>query len=104
MNRKSRTATCHVLAAATIVASTLTSLVALEPDVAAQEQRTKNYSPYVDLSYPTHVYWGETHLHTAYSPDAGLVGDDLAPDEALRLARGEQLRSSTGAGTAGTAL
>jgi hypothetical protein len=56
----------------------------------------QNYSPYVDRSYPTRVYWGETHLHTSFSPDAGLVGDRLGPDEAFRLARGEQLRSSTG--------
>lgn len=54
------------------------------------------YSPYVDLRYPTHIYWGETHLHTAYSPDAGLVGTRLDPDEAFRFARGEELKSSTG--------
>ena len=30
------------------------------------------------------------------SPDAGLVGDRLGPDDAFRFARGEQLRSSTG--------
>jgi uncharacterized protein DUF3604 len=33
--------------------------------------------------------------HLSYSPDAGLVGDHLDPDKAFRLARGEQLRSST---------
>src|SRR6476660_1452127 len=55
-----------------------------------------NYSPYVDWGYPVRVYWGETHLHTSISPDAGLVGDQLGPEEAFRLARGEQLKSSTG--------
>jgi hypothetical protein len=45
------------------------------PTATAQQQGTKNYSPYVDLAYPAHVYWGETHLHTSYSPNAGLVDD-----------------------------
>jgi len=58
-------------------------------------ERPKNYSPYADRGYATRVYWGETHLHTSFSPDAGLVGDRLGPDDGYRLARGEQLRSST---------
>src|SRR5262249_48056581 len=62
----------------------------------AQEKRPKNYSPYADRRYPTRVYWGDQHLHTSCSPDAGLVGDRLGPDDAYRFARGEQLRSSTG--------
>jgi len=62
-----------------------------------RERATKKvYSPYADLGYPTGVWWGETHLHTSFSPDAGLVGDHLSPDEAFRFARGEQLMSSTG--------
>lgn len=59
-------------------------------------EHTQPYSPYVDIRYPTHVYWGETHLHTAFSPDAGLVGTRLDPDDAFRFARGEELQSSTG--------
>ena len=61
-----------------------------------EQQRPKNYSPYVDRGYPVNVYWGDQHLHTSFSSDAGLVGDRLGPDEAFRFARGEQLRSSTG--------
>lgn len=56
----------------------------------------KNYSPYANRNYPTRVYWGETHLHTSYSPDAGLVGDRLNPDDAYRFSRGEQIMSSSG--------
>ena len=55
-----------------------------------------NYSPYADPQHPTRVYWGETHLHTSYSPDAGLVGNRLDPDDAFRLLRGEQITSSSG--------
>jgi hypothetical protein len=61
-----------------------------------QLKQSKNYSPYADRRYPTRVYWGEQHLHTSLSCDAGLVGDRLGPDDAFRFARGEQLRSSTG--------
>ncbi|MHC4187441.1 MAG: DUF3604 domain-containing protein, partial [Planctomycetota bacterium] len=32
----------------------------------------KAYSPYAQRSFPSKVYWGETHLHTGLSLDAGL--------------------------------
>ncbi|MGR8950332.1 MAG: DUF3604 domain-containing protein, partial [Gammaproteobacteria bacterium] len=56
----------------------------------------KTYSPYAQRSFPTNVYWGDTHLHTALSPDAGLFGNKLGLDEAYRFARGEEVTSSTG--------
>jgi hypothetical protein len=62
----------------------------------AQSKPGKNYSPYADRRYATQVFWGDQHQHTSFSPDAGLVGDRLSPDDAFRFARGEQLRSSTG--------
>jgi hypothetical protein len=54
------------------------------------------YSPYADRAFPSQVFWGETHLHTGLSLDAGLFGNVLKPDDAYRLARGEQITSSTG--------
>jgi hypothetical protein len=37
----------------------------------------------------THLYWGDTHLHTAHSVDAYATGNYLAdPDVAFRYARG----------------
>jgi hypothetical protein len=56
----------------------------------------KTYSPYAQRSFPSRVYWGDTHLHTALSPDAGLFGNKLGLDEAYRFARGEEVISSTG--------
>ena len=41
-------------------------------------------------------YFGDTHLHTALSPDAGLAGTKLGLDEAYRFARGETVTSNTG--------
>jgi hypothetical protein len=54
------------------------------------------YSPFVDQNHPDRVYWGETHLHTSYSWDAGLVGNTLDPDDAYRFAKGEQVIASSG--------
>jgi hypothetical protein len=56
----------------------------------------KAYSPYAQRSFPSRVYWGETHLHTGISLDAGLFGNILGHEDAYRLARGEEIRSSTG--------
>jgi hypothetical protein len=56
----------------------------------------KTYSPYAQRSFPDKVYWGDTHLHTALSPDAGLFGNTLGVEEAYRFARGDEVTSSTG--------
>ena len=56
----------------------------------------KAYSPWAQRSFPSQVYWGETHLHTGLSLDAGLFGNTTGHDEAYRLARGEEVISSTG--------
>ncbi len=56
----------------------------------------QEYSPYLDQGYPTRPYWGDTHVHTSYSTDAGMFGNRLGPDQAYRFARGEEVVSSTG--------
>jgi hypothetical protein len=56
----------------------------------------KTYSPYAQRSFPSRVYWGDSHLHTGLSLDAGLFGCILGPEDAYRLARGEEIKSSTG--------
>lgn len=54
------------------------------------------YSPYVEYDYPDQALFGDTHLHTAYSADAGLVGATTSPDDAFRFAKGEEVMSSSG--------
>ena len=56
----------------------------------------RNYSPYAGRNFPTKVFWGDTHLHTGNSMDAGAFGARLMPDDAYRFARGEEVTSSTG--------
>jgi len=54
------------------------------------------YSPYLKDDYPNQVFFGDTHLHTSYSADAGMVGCTLGPDDAFRFAKGEEVTSSQG--------
>jgi hypothetical protein len=54
------------------------------------------YSPYADRAFPTQVYFGDTHVHTGISADAGGSGTTLMPRDAYRFARGEQITSNTG--------
>jgi Protein of unknown function (DUF3604) len=54
------------------------------------------YSPYADRTFPTMPLFGDTHLHTSFSMDAGAFGAKLTPRDAYRFARGEQLLSNTG--------
>jgi len=68
----------------------------LTPNKEHTISKTEVYSPFVDQHYPNRVYWGDTHLHTANSVDAGFVGNKLGPEEAYRFARGEEVTSSTG--------
>ncbi len=56
----------------------------------------KGYSPYANRDFPNNVYWGDTHLHTSVSLDAGLFGNILGHADAYRLARGEQITASSG--------
>jgi len=64
-------------------------------------ERPKIYSPYVertasDANLAEGVYWGDTHLHTNFSSDSGMLGNTLGPEEAYRFARGEEVRSAAG--------
>ena len=56
----------------------------------------KVYSPYAKRSFPERPLWGDSHLHTSLSIDAGMFGNRLPPREAYRFARGEEVVSSTG--------
>jgi Protein of unknown function (DUF3604) len=54
------------------------------------------YSPYAGHNFPTRQFFGDTHLHTSFSMDAGAFGARLGPKDAYRLAKGEEIRASSG--------
>jgi hypothetical protein len=79
-------------------------MLALAVDAGIPEEiraAEKIYSPYVerkvsDANFAEGVYWGDTHLHTSYSTDAGMMGNRLGPEQAYRFARGEEVIASHG--------
>jgi hypothetical protein len=54
------------------------------------------YSPYAGRNFPTRPLFGDTHLHTGFSMDAGAFGARLTPRDAYRFARGEEVNSNSG--------
>src|SRR5688500_12703621 len=54
------------------------------------------YSPYAGRNFPTRPFFGDTHLHTSLSFDAGAAGCRIGPKEAYRFAKGEQIMASSG--------
>ena len=47
--------------------------------------------------YPSNLYWGDTHVHSSWSADAGSYGNQLlTPDHAYRFARGEAVTAHNG--------
>ena len=64
--------------------------------IASVAQAAPEYSPHAGETLPNRVLFGDTHLHTSYSTDAGMIGNRLGPEEALRFAKGEEVISSMG--------
>ena len=54
------------------------------------------YSPYAGRNFPTRPLFGDTHLHSSLSFDAGLTGNTVGPEDVYRFAKGEEVISSTG--------
>jgi len=50
----------------------------------------------VEAAYPTRAYFGDTHVHTGWSADAGMDGAITTPEDAFRFAHGDTVKSNTG--------
>src|ERR1700722_3898479 len=68
---------------------------AVTTDIGTLDQQTAEkafpakppYSPYAGRSFPTRPFFGDTHLHTSFSMDAGAFGARLGPRDAYRFAK-----------------
>src|SRR5215203_605632 len=58
--------------------------------------KKRAYSPYAGRNFPTRPLFGDTHLHTSISVDAGAFGCRLGPVDAYRFAKGEEITASSG--------
>ena len=94
-----------VLAMAAMAASlVVTGFAQHAPDTGTLDKATADrvfpnkppYSPYASRTFPTRPFFGDTHLHTSFSMDAGAFGTRLNPRDAYRFARGEQVMASSG--------
>ncbi len=89
MRTKTIFATIACLLAANVLADEPPTREALER-VAGQQ-----FSPYAGRNFPTRVLWGDTHLHTSVSVDAGTM-NRVGQEDAYRFARGEEVTSTGG--------
>jgi hypothetical protein len=88
-----------VVLSVALFAQSANAQIPVPPDGGAsigQKYTGRSYSPYAKRDFPSQVYWGDTHLHTSFSMDAGAFGNRLGLDEAYRFARGEQVTASGG--------
>jgi hypothetical protein len=79
-----------------LAAPVLAQLPAPTEDVKDAFPNQTHFSPYAGRGFPTEVFWGDTHVHTGMSMDAGAFGARLLPEDAHRFASGKEVTSSTG--------
>jgi hypothetical protein len=92
----------HMTIKRTVSVTTILILLcapALAGETTLQQPKSEQieYSPFINKEFPQNIYWGDTHLHTTYSADAGIVGNfNLGPADAYRFAMGEQIQANNG--------
>ncbi len=93
---------CSRLSIAMVLGLTVSALMVgcsrKEPEQASATSSTDavGSAKMASAAYPTHVFFGDTHLHTAMSMDAGAFGNRLGVEDAYRFARGEEVMASSG--------
>ncbi len=73
-----------------------TDIGTLDKEKGGEAFKKRPYSPYAERKFPMKPLFGDTHLHTGFSMDAGAFGCRLTPRDAYRFARGEQVMASSG--------
>jgi len=68
----------------------------IQPPDPSKFHKEPGYSPYAGRRYPERPYFGDEHVHTGWSVDAGGSGTTLGPEEATRFARGEEVMATSG--------
>jgi len=92
---------CFLGAVSVFALAAALPVLAQDAGVPAKEElekayTNKTYSPYAGRNFPEKPLWGDSHLHTMLSMDAGMFGNRMPPREAYEFARGNEVISSTG--------
>ena len=93
---KTITSICIAVSLSTITATSTAQEWQPDKDQLSDLYSGKVYSPFAGRSFPEQLLWGDTHLHTSLSFDAGAFGNRLGPRAAYRFARGEEVSASSG--------
>ncbi len=67
-----------------------------EPSSLQKGFEGESYSPYAARNFPSKPLWGDTHLHTSTSFDAGAFGCRLDARAAYRFAKGQEVKATAG--------
>ncbi len=80
-----------------VLAQVQTDIGTLDKEEAAKAFPSKPpYSPYAGRDFPTRPFFGDTHMHTSFSFDAGAFGARLSPADGYRFAKGQEVVASSG--------
>ncbi|MEY3372016.1 MAG: DUF3604 domain-containing protein [Arenimonas sp.] len=77
----------------------LAALAGCKPETPAADATAKTdagTAPAAAPAFPERPFFGDTHLHTSYSVDAGAFGARLTPRDAYIFAKGNEVKSSSG--------
>jgi len=58
--------------------------------------KSPGYSPWAGRHFPARPLWGDQHVHTGNSVDAGIAGATLTPEDSVRFGRGEEVMAGSG--------
>ncbi len=95
ISRESRTIVSG-LVAALLAAAALAQEAHAPAETLTNSFPKKSYSPHAGRNIPTRPLFGDTHVHTGASMDAGAFGARLGPADAFRFASGEEVTASNG--------
>jgi hypothetical protein len=89
--------TLHVGVGAALAQQSIPSDIGeMRPADPTKFYKKPGYSPAAGRVFPQRPLWGDEHVHTGWSVDAGMTGATLTPEDAVRLARGEEITSTSG--------
>ena len=86
---------CMAISLCAVSTASVAQLSQPDEETLSELYSGKVYSPFAERHFPQRPLWGDSHLHTSVSFDAGAFGNRIGPRDAYRLARGEEIIASS---------